>query len=76
MLTRFCCALCGVTDAAVWSLELAKFYVRLSGMPDYQFPGSCILLDAGACPLTAASYFSYVKSHDVQWDSQVVVRRS
>jgi hypothetical protein len=59
----------GLAVAAVQSLELAKFYVRLSGVPDYQDPGFCILLDPGACPLTAAACISYVKSHyDIQWD--------
>lgn len=58
-----------MADAAIQSLELTKFYARLSGVPDYQFPGFCILLDPAACPLTATAYFSYVKSHyDVQWD--------
>lgn len=69
LLTWFCCALFGLAVAAVQSLYLAKFHVRLSGMPDYQIAGSCILLDPGACPQTATAYFSYVKPHyDVQWD--------
>jgi hypothetical protein len=60
-----------MADAAVQSVEVAKCYVRLSGVPDYQFPGFCILLHPGACPVTAAAYFQYVKSkshYDVQWD--------
>ena len=64
-----CCALFGLAVAAVQLLDLAKFYVRLSGVPDYQIPGCCILLDPGASSLTAADYFSYVKPHyNVQWD--------
>jgi len=36
-------------------------------MSDYQIPGFCILLDPGACPLTATAYFSYVKPHFDVW---------
>lgn len=69
LLTWFFCTLFGLSVVAVQSLYLAKLYVRLSGVPDYQIPGCCILLDPGACPLTAMAYFSHVKPHyDVQWD--------
>jgi hypothetical protein len=54
----FCCALFGLAVTAVQSLDLAKLYVRLSGVPDYQIPDFCILLHPDACPLTVTAYFT------------------